>query len=159
MKSMKRGIGLLALMGVAALLTGCQNCVDSSICPFVRSANYKITATITPGPVTIHPGQTIQADVVITRSGISDSDALILGSDAAVKNNDATLLAEFDNGHVTVRYLGGSFTSNTVQVTISADAQATVSADTYYSVAGERAYIRRVADDFRFPLAGGIQVK
>lgn len=159
MKNTRWGIGLLLLMGVAVLLTGCQNCVDSSICPFVRSANYKITAMITPGPVVIHPGQTIQADVVITRSGISDTDALILGSDTAVKNNDATLLAKFDNGHVTVRYFGGSFTSDTVQVTISADAQATVGADTYYSVAGERAYIRRVVDDFKFPLVGGIQVK
>lgn len=150
---------LVASAVLSVMLTGCKNCADTSFCPFVQSATYKIDASLDPSPVTIRPGQTIQADVVVTRSGLSDTEALMLGSEAAVVNNDPTLLAKFDNGHVTVRHSGGSFTSNTVKVTISADAQAATGSNAFYSVAGERAYIRKVADSYRFPLGGTIQVK
>ena len=120
---MKPILLVAALLLTPALLTGCSNCVDSGICPFVYNGPTQPQGVYQE--VTLGRGSTTRLPFSLTTYGVPANAVFELV--ASVTQTDPNLLAAPDDGRVVVRRLTNTFTgsSGVVEITVSADATLT----------------------------------
>ncbi|TSA82559.1 hypothetical protein FNU79_13400 [Deinococcus detaillensis] len=138
---MKSLLLVAALLLTPTLLTSCNNCRDSGICPFVDNGPDQPYAAYVE--VTLARGSTTQIEIPLTKNGVPDSAILELFSKQteATAKKDPNLLAYLDAGRVTVRRSAQTFTGSIARISVSVDADATLSAP---NLVGSIFGIRRV---------------
>ena len=120
---MKSILLVAALLLMPALLTGCSNCRDSGICPFVYNGPTQPQGVYQE--VTLTRGSTTRLPFSLTTDGVPANAVFELI--ASVTQTDPNILATPDDGRVVVKRLTDTLTgsSGVVEITVSADATLT----------------------------------
>jgi hypothetical protein len=120
---MKMIILAAALLAPLAL-SGCSNCIDSGICPFVD--NGPTQPQVLTREVSVPRGATTRVELPVSTVGVPAGLAfeLFAKKAEALARNDPSVLVSSANGTVIARRTAATFVGTTavIDVTVSADA-------------------------------------
>ncbi|TSA87097.1 hypothetical protein FNU79_04150 [Deinococcus detaillensis] len=123
---MKKLLLIGAFLLTPLIVSGCPNCIDSGMCPFVING-----PTQPSGPykaVTLARGSTTQIDLALDTTGVPTSATFeLFAKQAEAKaQSDANILFVADSGNVVIRRTTSTFTGSTASVSVIVGANASL---------------------------------